>query len=330
MKNMRPRLALSLTAAALTALLAPSGATAATEFGDNCVANSDFESAVTFFESVAPGNPLPVSAPSSGVITKWKSSVVPVPFGIPQTFKVLRLDPATKIARVIAEEPRAIVTGPNSFDTRIPIQVGDRISLFGTGVAETLICATPGVDSLIGGFAGNGGGVGSSNPYIELPEEFRIPLAAVLEPDADNDGFGDETQDRCPQSAAIQAECPLLVVDSFAIPRKNKVLVLVATSSSANVSVSGTARFPNVRRKARSSAQARLPKVTKLVPSGTLTRFTLKLPAKLKSALSGLPRGKSATLRIQASTTDLAGRPAIDRANLKLRGAKKRRTGGKG
>jgi hypothetical protein len=35
-----------------------------------------------------------------------------------------------------------------------------------------------------------------------------VNASAVIEPDADRDGFGDETQDRWPASAAAQGRCP--------------------------------------------------------------------------------------------------------------------------
>jgi Ca2+-binding RTX toxin-like protein len=36
----------------------------------------------------------------------------------------------------------------------------------------------------------------------------RILVAANVEPDSDRDGFGDETQDKCPTNGAIQGPCP--------------------------------------------------------------------------------------------------------------------------
>ena len=36
----------------------------------------------------------------------------------------------------------------------------------------------------------------------------RVPVEATLEVDADHDGFGDETQDRCPTDASTQGPCP--------------------------------------------------------------------------------------------------------------------------
>ena len=81
MSNVRARLGLSLTATvAAAALLVPSGAAAATEFGDNCAANDLAPAPFGLFEVTAPFNPLPTAAPSGGVITKWKvTSGIPAP-----------------------------------------------------------------------------------------------------------------------------------------------------------------------------------------------------------------------------------------------------------
>jgi hypothetical protein len=302
-----------------------SGASAATEAGNNNCTTLAPGPPFTFLGLSNPPGFLPAAAPVAGVVTKWKVNFTPEAI-VPQKLKVARPTGGPNTFQIVGESPTVnIVQGLNVFDTRTPVQPGDRFGLQGTPI--TILCA-PAPGSVAASFPGD---VPVGSTQVFSPEEnLSVPVTVLIEPDADNDGFGDETQDRCPQSAAIQTECPVVVVDTFAIPRKNKVLVLVATTSSATVTVSGSARFPNLKRKARSSAQAKLAKVTKPVPAGTLTRFTLNFPAKLKSALTGLPRGKSATLRIQASTTDVAGRAVVDRANLKLRGAKKRRAGAKG
>ena len=39
-------------------------------------------------------------------------------------------------------------------------------------------------------------------------ENFQQDISAVLEPDADHDGFGDETQDQCPTNGTTQGPCP--------------------------------------------------------------------------------------------------------------------------
>jgi hypothetical protein len=38
--------------------------------------------------------------------------------------------------------------------------------------------------------------------------ETLVNISVVLEPDADHDGFGDETQDQCPTNATTQGPCP--------------------------------------------------------------------------------------------------------------------------
>ena len=40
-------------------------------------------------------------------------------------------------------------------------------------------------------------------------ESFQQDISAVLEPDADHDGFGDETQDQCPTNGTTQGACPV-------------------------------------------------------------------------------------------------------------------------
>ncbi len=301
-------------------------ASAATEFGDNCTADEELE-AITFFESSVPGNPLPIAAPSAGVVTQWKVNVVPVPITFEQTMKILRLNTGAHTAEVIAEDSRILGGGQNVFDTRISVQAGDRVSLFGQGpTVESLTCKTPGQENVIGGFPGNGGGVGSANPYIELPSEFRIPVSAVIEPDADGDGYGDETQDKCPQSAAVQGECPVIVLDSYPAPKRNAVVVLVGTSTETPVSVSARAKLPRTKKgkkKAKASA-ARLKNVTRTVTPGKLGRFVLRYPGNLKRALRSLPKGRKLNLKITATATNVAGQVSTDKATLKLRGQLKK------
>lgn len=210
---MRLRISPSLTVTAVFALslLVPSGADAATEFGDDCAANGSaansyyYPEEATLYEEFAEYNPLPTEAPHAGVITKWKvnkASGVP----IPQTMKVVR-NVGTGSTVLIVGEAAGSITAINSFDTRIAVQEGDFLSLYASFPGGTLICKTDEFN-LIGGFFGAGGGVGSYNPWAGQIAPWRIPVTAIIEPDADNDGFGDETQDQCPTDASTQGPCP--------------------------------------------------------------------------------------------------------------------------
>jgi hypothetical protein len=302
----------------------PSSASAATEFGDNCVGNLlSSETSPTLFEISGNGNPLPTAAPVSGVLTQWKVSLIPTPFAIPHNLKLLR--PAGgNLMQIVAEASGSIAGGQNAFDARIPIQAGDRLGLFGTGAEPfngTLHCSMPAEQiSVVGGIEGGGGPPGSTAPFMQVEAPVRIPVAGVIEPDADGDGFGDETQDKCPQSAGVQAvECPVAVLDSLALSAKRRVVVYVTASTPTPVTVSATAKLPKARKKASRSAQARLKAVTKPVTPGQIAKFTLSLPRSLRSALKALPRRKAITLNLQATATNVAGSVSTDRAKLKLR-----------
>ena len=97
-----------------------SPAAAATEFGDNCVANEGVDkSEVTGFGQTAPGNPLPLTAPTSGVITEWKTSQAAFPAAVPQALTVARLN--GPLAFIVGLDGEIVNPGANSFDARIPV-----------------------------------------------------------------------------------------------------------------------------------------------------------------------------------------------------------------
>jgi hypothetical protein len=240
--------------------------------------------------------------------------------GYGERLKVLRPTGNPNEFQAIAESSQeTVVTGQNVYSTRIPIQAGDRIgATAGTGQEAVFYCEG-------GGSAGLGGvvgdvPVGTSQTFPPIGAGLELALAAVIEPDADGDGYGDETQDKCPGSAATQAECPVIVLDSFPLPKKSAIVVLVTSSQSGAVSVSGSAKLPKAAKKASTSAKAKLKAVTKAVAPGEMVRFKLKLPGNLRSALKSLPSGKSITVNLKASATNVAGVVSVDRSKVKLKG----------
>jgi hypothetical protein len=94
----------------------------------------------------------------------------------------------------------------NSFATRLPVSGGEILGLRLENAA-----------SRYGGMAGDNvlelsGGdpaPGETRGPAGAPEpETLVNVSAVLEADADGDGFGDETQDQCPTDASTQGPCP--------------------------------------------------------------------------------------------------------------------------
>jgi hypothetical protein len=293
-------------------------ASAATEFGDNCVANTSGKASVptTLFALTAAGDPLPLTAPSAGVITKWKFNLVSEAVGVtfPQTLKVLRQTAPLNV-QVLGESTGNVTGGSNSFDTRIPVQAGDRLALFAATETYLLYCAVPGPENRLGAFEG-AASVGSSASFKEVEAEARIPAAAVIEPDADNDGYGDETQDKCPQSAATQSACPVVALSASAVAKKGLVTVLITSNPQAPVTVAGTVKLGKGK-------SATLNGGTQVVAPGAIAKFNLLFPKALKAKLKQLSRKQSLTLNLTATAPNVVGSPTATSLKVKLKGQAK-------
>lgn len=321
---MRKRFGSIAALVAAASLIGASGAAAATEVGSDCQATGGV-SGYTFVQlSRVSGGSLPLAAPSAGVVTKWKvNSAVETSVG--QKLQILRPTGNPNEFRTIAESaPGTVSKGQNSFDTRIPVQAGDRPAVAdgaGGTVPAPLYCAGGAGDQM--GALTPASTLGSTNTYPPAPN-LVAAISVVIEPDADNDGFGDETQDKCPQSAAVQVECPPITLTTTGIARSGFAQILVSASSSASVSVSGTVNVPKKpkKRKAGKSAVVRINGGTQLLAPGVIASFTLILPQRVKAALRALPRKRFLILTATASATDVAGRPSLSSVRVKLRGTK--------
>ena len=149
------------------------------------------------------------TAPASGVITSWTlrtaafSSV-----SIQARLRVITNNTATASSATVTVTN---TTGLQEFPARVPITTGQRIGID--------IPATGGMYTPL--FVVSGSGIGSVDRWGPAlpdtgtgpsPSSFtnaHIPLQARIEPDADGDGYGDETQDRCPTDAATSGPCPI-------------------------------------------------------------------------------------------------------------------------
>jgi hypothetical protein len=262
---------------------APAGASAATEFGDPCPAVTGAPTPFGLFASTAAGDPLPLAAPVGGILTKWRIQVAAPgpPKAAPVTLKTLRLTGPENLL-VTGEGSGSIVAGSNAFDVRIPIQPGDHLGLFGADPELGTPLCTATDENKLGIFIPTTP-VGNSSPYAELDEELRVPVTGTIEPDADNDGFGDETQDGCPQSGAVQTACPAVTLSATKQVRKGSVVIVVTTDAPAPVTVKGVAKLGKGKK-------AKLNGGTKNLTPGVLGKFTLKFPNKVKAKLADLSR----------------------------------------
>ena len=94
----------------------------------------------------------------------------------------------------------------NLFTTRVPVSGGEILGLRAAEMAGSRYDGVAGdtVLELLGGDPAPGETRGAGPPQPAT----LVNVAAVLEPDADGDGFGDESQDQCPTNATTQGPCP--------------------------------------------------------------------------------------------------------------------------
>lgn len=297
-------------AMALAALFGAPASQAAVEAGDDCVADTAEGPYSLVPEMRAAPGPLPLFAPVGGVVTRWRvSSAHSGP--VPERLGVFRATGGPGVFQVVGESNEEMVpVGTTSFPTRIPVQAGDRFGPIAV-INDTLYCLSGIGGDGVWGFSGSVG-TGSAHQFAATTG-IRVAMVVTIEPDGDGDGYGDETQDRCPQSAATQLDCPTVTLGTFALVKRNAVVMLVSTSGAAPVKVTGTLKLGKGKPLTLSAAE-------QSVAPGALARFKLTFPKRLSSALAELARAKSLKLSLKATATDVAGRPAVATSSVKLRG----------
>lgn len=219
----RPKAVALAAGAAL--LLLPAAGQAAQTFGSrlindpNSSGGCDLLGACTLVSFIHPsdpnGDPYSGGAPVDGVITRFRIRAYAPATPTQVTFRVADIsipdpmDTLTAIATAAGTGPTVTIPADDGTDVpiaevggRLPVRRGQHLALDDTtvnavyassGSRFTYVFAPP----LVDGQAARG----STNVTEELL------VAATIEPDADHDGFGDETQDVCPSQAATQGTC---------------------------------------------------------------------------------------------------------------------------
>jgi hypothetical protein len=319
---MKKRLSIALAAAiAVSAVFGAGSASAATVFGSNCTATQVKEGAIWI--STAHEGLFPVTAPTSGIITEWLVNTHiepeagdPLAAEFPrihqQRLLVLRRE-GEKAFKVVGEASGGPLNreGTNTYLARVPVQQGDYLGIAGNPYAA--YCETK---STADTFASTVGGTPVGSTFTaEEHQGLQVPILARIEPDVDGDGYGDETQDKCPQSAAYQSACPTVQVSYLSTSGEKAVVVYVTSSLVAPVSVTGTVKLG----KGKTTTLTATP-VT--VTPGTIARFQLKFPKSMLKTLKALSTRRYLAMSISASATNVAGTVSTASSSLKLHGRK--------
>lgn len=193
---------------ALLALAGAGQAQAATTIGNDLVATPNTPlncsgQPCTFVQRALPGRQL--TSPIDGVIVRWRIKIAAGSVAQPVNLRVVRGTGAASTGAGMSSAASLPATaGIHTFETRLPIKSGDFVGIDGGS-------------SNLNAFSGAGGasmdswgprlGEGETRAGAASPS-FQLLMNADVEPDADNDGFGDETQDQCPTNPSTQGPCP--------------------------------------------------------------------------------------------------------------------------
>jgi hypothetical protein len=199
----------ALTGAAGLLFAAPGTAGAATTLGETFVPPDAFTEVSIALQAQSPGNAY--AAPSPGVITSWSFQAS---FGaLPQGLKLKVGRPAGGADFTIVGEsaPKNPISNQlNTYtDVSIPVQTGDVIGLY-PGDVDNDAHFFRSVDESKGfGAVVHVGDLapGGTDDFEGPVSVYQLDVSAKLEPDADHDGFGDETQDQCATNASTQGAC---------------------------------------------------------------------------------------------------------------------------
>ena len=204
MPNLRSvRLALWIVVA--LALVLPASASGAVTIGSDLEASADKSLLCTDACTVSSAA-LPVTsqasggriAPSDGVVVRWRIKVGATT--TPVALRITRPGASEEAQRTGAGTGPTVtpeINRTSTFDVRLPIQAGDALGID--------CCLNQPMQSFV--TTPNADLIGWRPPLVEgeplrtldfATADLELLINADVEPDADGDGFGDETQDQCP------------------------------------------------------------------------------------------------------------------------------------
>ena len=261
--------------------------------------------ACTVVQTSLPGRQ--VASPIAGVVVRARvrnaSSSAPV-----VRIRIVRPAAAGAFTGVAsAETPGYACPAICTVSFRLPIAAGDHVGIDGAS------------GSTVGTRSAPGAGMGIWSPYLANGEtraatasigDLELLMNADVEPDADEDGYGDESQDDCPSSAETQLPCGKATIGSLARSVKINLRTGRGTGKARCTNVVGdvcTIRLSLRASEESSAAQKRTVKV------GTV-----------KGTVKG---GDTGTLRFRLSKKGIARLREVRRLRVRAVGESRNRLG---
>lgn len=304
------RFLLTLVASMIALAAGASAASAATPIGQRCSA-SNGGPPVMFQSAVSSG--ASYKAATDGVLTKWgidtsawgSSSVLAAVIGSSQGGQWT----------IVTGTPFELVpsNSVSEYPARVRISAGQTLGLAATNSTNLMCSGYIGPTGDVIEYAGSYLPAGSVFTPAGTIAAYRVPIYGSLEPDVDKDGYGDDTQDACPQSPALQNACPVLSISQKLSASRSAISVLASASVDTSLTASASVKVPKIGKSKSKTVKFRS-KATSF-KAGKLKAISLKLPSGVKKAVSA---GKTLKVTVTLSGNGLAN-TATTKSTIKLK-----------
>jgi hypothetical protein len=241
--------------------------------------------------STVPGSPS--YATPHGVLTSWRfhSSADPAPGAV--RLKIFRYTGTGLAFEVLAESSEKTLAPDTSYDfkERIPVDQGALLGLTAVGGAEVGITRPGTPENQLAQFGGGDIAPGQTGTATIAWPDLRPSVAATVEADADNDGFGDDTQDKCPVDPTTQALCQIGFGKLKRNSARGTAILPVTVPGAGTISLSGKGVVQQQASVSRAVASAHTVKLLVKPKGKAKGKLSRRGKAKIKPAVTFAPNG---------------------------------------
>ena len=263
--------------------------------------------------STVPGTPS--YATPHGVLTSWRFHSSGDSAAGAVRLKIFRYTGTGTdlVFKVLAESSLKTLEPDTAYDfkERIPVDQGDLLGLTAVSDAEVGITVPGTPQNQLAQFGGGDIPPGQTGTATIAWPDLRPSVAATVESDADGDGFGDDSQDKCPVDRTTQALCQF----SFGRLERNKkrgtAVLPVTVPGAGTLSLSGrgvAGQQASTSRAANAGGRA--------VASASTVKLVVKGKGKKKKTLNETGKVK---LNLAITYTPTGGDPSTRSLKVKLK-----------
>jgi hypothetical protein len=234
-----------------------------------------------------------------GVLTSWRFHSSADAAAGSVRLKIFRYLGTGLVFKVLAESSEKTLAPDTAYDfkERIPVDQGDLIGLTAAGDAEIGISVPATPENRLAQFGGGDIPPGSTGTATIAWPDLRPSVEATVESDLDNDGYGDDTQDKCPVDQTTQALCQFSFGKLKRNTERGTAILPVTVPGGGTLSLSGkgvVAQQASVSRAAGKGKAVTSARTVKLLvkPKGKAKgKLSRRGKAKVKPAVTFTPTG---------------------------------------